>query len=165
MVWWSVLASVLLYAGIRVLLILRAQRGYKDFTHTTVVQYDRICGFLAAAYAAHYVPFFLMKRQLFLHHYLPALYIGILLTAAVYDLLSSRLRPMVRLYVTLAMGAWALYEFSRYAPLTYASRWTNEACGSAIRLKTWDFNCVDFPDSKREYADFEPVVSLSLIHI
>ena len=159
MVWWSVLVSVLLYAGIRVLLILRAQRGYKDFTHTTVVQYDRICGFLAAAYAAHYVPFFLMKRQLFLHHYLPALYIGILLTAAVYDLLSSRLRPMVRLYVTLAMGAWALYEFSRYAPLTYASRWTNEACGSAIRLKTWDFNCVDFPDSKREYADFEPVVS------
>lgn len=158
-VWWSALVSVLLYAAIRLLLVLRAQRGYKDFTHTTVVQYDRVCGFLAAAYAAHYVPFFLMKRQLFLHHYLPALYIGILLTAALYDLASSRLRPMVRLYVTLAVGVWAVYEFSRYAPLTYASRWTNEACGNAIRLKTWDFNCVDFPDSKREYADFEPVVN------
>ena len=29
-------------------------------------------GFFVAAWAFHYLPFFLMNRQLFLHHYLPA---------------------------------------------------------------------------------------------
>lgn len=158
-VWWSVLASVLLYGGFRALLILRAQRGYTDFTHTTLVQYDRICAFLGMAYAVHFVPFFAMKRQLFLHHYLPALYIGILLTAAVYDFVTIRLRPMVRLYLTIGIAVLAMWEFSRYAPLTYASRWTNEKCGNSIRLNTWDFNCVDFPDAKSEYAEFDSVVN------
>ena len=158
-IWWSVLGSVLLYAGVRVLLILRAQRGYNDFTHTTVVKYDRICGFLAVAYVAHYAPFFLMKRQLFIHHYLPALYIGILLTASIFDFGTTRVRPMFRLYAALALATGAGVLFARYSPITYASRWTNMACGDAIWLDSWDFNCVEFPQDIHEYATYDPVVN------
>ena len=158
-VWWSATAAVALYAVARVVLMLRAQRGYSDFTHSTVVQYDRACGFLAAAYALHFFPFFLMKRQLFLHHYLPALYISVLLLAVVFDLGTSRVRPMVRLYAALLLGAIAGLVFWRYAPLSYASRWTNDQCGDAILTRHWDFNCIDFPVDKAEYTTYAHVVN------
>jgi len=34
--------------------------------------------YLLALWAAHYLPFFAMERELFLHHYLPALYFSVL---------------------------------------------------------------------------------------
>ncbi|WFD27379.1 dolichyl-phosphate-mannose--protein mannosyltransferase [Malassezia nana] len=158
-VWWSASVAVLLYAIARLVLVLRAQRGYNDFHHTTVVQYDRACGFLAAAYALHYLPFFLMKRQLFLHHYLPALYISVLLLGVVFDLSTCRVRPTCRLYAALLLGGFAGTVFLRYAPLSYASRWTNERCGDAIIASHWDFNCIDFPDDLSEYATYAHVVN------
>lgn len=158
-VWWTATVAVLVYVAVRVLLVLRAQRGYQDFTRSAVVQYDRVCGFLAMAYALHYVPFFLMKRQLFLHHYLPALYISILLLAAVFDALTMRVRPTFRLYAALGLSVIACLVFSRYAPITYASQWTNTACGDAILLDSWDFNCIDFPEHLRAYKEFESVVN------
>ncbi|KAI6094514.1 glycosyltransferase family 39 protein [Pisolithus sp. B1] len=80
-VWWSSTVSVITYMLIRGLLILRAKRGYRDFENTKLVKYDMLCGFLFTGYALHYLPFFLMSRQLFLHHYFPALYFAILLSS------------------------------------------------------------------------------------
>lgn len=34
-VWWTSTLAVLLYFGVQGLLILRGQRGYKDYTHCT----------------------------------------------------------------------------------------------------------------------------------
>ncbi|PKI84077.1 hypothetical protein MVES_002028 [Malassezia vespertilionis] len=160
MVWWLGTASVLFYATIRVFLLLRAQRGCNDFSHTLVVYYDRVCAFLAIAWALHYLPFWLMKRQLFLHHYLPALYISILLTAAVFDLATNRVRPRMRMQIALGVSLLAAFVFWRYSPLIYASRWTGDGCQNSILVDSWDFNCVDFPDDVREYSEYESVVNL-----
>ena len=43
-------------------------------------------GFFVLAWAAHYLPFFLMGRQLFLHHYLPAHLCLALFTGTMFDL-------------------------------------------------------------------------------
>lgn len=62
------------------------------------------------AWAAHYFPFFLMNRQLFLHHYLPAHLASALVAGAVFNFMitenvnypisvagpSTRLRPLQR---------------------------------------------------------------------
>jgi dolichyl-phosphate-mannose-protein mannosyltransferase len=42
-------------------------------------------GFFFLCWAAHYLPFFLMGRQLFLHHYLPAHLASALVTGAVVE--------------------------------------------------------------------------------
>jgi len=157
--WWTATACVMLYLAVRVLLILRAQRGFQDFTNTTVAQYDRVCGLLFVAWALHYLPFFLMKRQLFLHHYLPALYISILLAAAVFDCVTHRLHPRLRLYAAAVISIAAVLVFLRYSPLVYASRWTGDQCQSSILWRPWDFNCVDFPDNLSEYQTYGSVVN------
>lgn len=158
MVWWATTCAVLLYLGVRALLVLRAQRAYTDFAKSGVRFYDERCGFLAVAWLLHYVPFHLMSRQLFLHHYLPALYCAILLLAAVFDCLTQGLRPRIRVNAALALIVIAFLVFLRYSPLTYALRWTNTGCGKAIARKTWDFNCREFPHDIAKFAEYEPVV-------
>jgi len=151
MIWWSSTLAVGLYALVRGFLILRQKRGYRDFDNTKVVKYDTLCGFLFIGWALHYLPFFLMARQLFLHHYFPALYFAILLYCAVFDLVTSSLRPKVRLQIAAVLVVLAVWNFQHFAPLAYGTEWTRGKCESSRWLKTWDFSCVDFHDEYSQY--------------
>lgn len=87
-----------------------------------------------------------MSRQLFLHHYFPALYFSVLLFATTFDLATAALKPRVRLQavglvVLLTVGTW--WYFS---PLAYGSPWTKSSCNRARWMKHWDFSCGDFHD-------------------
>ncbi|KAJ6615547.1 glycosyltransferase family 39 protein [Mycena sp. CBHHK59/15] len=152
MVWWLSTLAVFAYMTIRGFLILRAKRGYRDFDNTKVVKYDSLCGFLFLGWFLHYFPFYLMGRQLFLHHYFPALYFAILLLSGVFDLLTSTLRPRVRLQIAAVLIILAIWNFAHFSPLAYGSQWTKSKCNSSKWLKTWDFSCNDFHDSYVEYS-------------
>ncbi|SCV70352.1 BQ2448_1746 [Microbotryum intermedium] len=143
-VWYLATFSVLAYFGIRGLLILRWQRGYKDFAHSQVVFYDGVCGFLMLGWFLHFFPFFLMSRQLFLHHYFPALYFSILLSASVFDLATSFLKPKFRLQAVVLFALAAMATYWYFSPLTYAGVWTHEQCIRAQWRPHWDFSCDDF---------------------
>ncbi|SJX66472.1 related to dolichyl-phosphate-mannose-protein mannosyltransferase [Sporisorium reilianum f. sp. reilianum] len=157
-VWWGAFFAILSYLGARGLLMLRAQRGFGDLNDSRVRFYDQTCGFLALGWALHYLPFFLMNRQLFLHHYLPALYFSILVLAVVFDFSTSTLRPRFRLVAGVVVGVVVLAGFVRYTPLTYGGDWTLQACEKARWRKGWDFNCAEFPRDVREFDSFPPSV-------
>lgn len=152
MVWWLSTLSVLSYIAVRGFLILRAKRGYRDFDSTKVVKYDSLCGFLFLGWFLHYFPFFIMGRQLFLHHYFPSLYFAILLLSGVFDLVTSTLRPRVRLQIAGVLIILAVWNFTHFSPLAYGNQWTKSKCNSSKWLKTWDFSCNDFPDTYAEYS-------------
>ncbi|KAJ7591079.1 glycosyltransferase family 39 protein [Mycena floridula] len=152
MVWWLSTLSVVAYIAVRGFLILRSKRGYRDFDNSKVVKYDSLCGFLFMGWCLHYLPFFLMARQLFLHHYFPALYFAILLLCGVFDLLTSNFRPRVRLQVAAVLMIIAIWNFSHFSPLAYGGVWTKTKCHNAKWLKTWDFSCNDFLDDYSQYA-------------
>ncbi|GAA6010077.1 hypothetical protein JCM10207_007548 [Rhodosporidiobolus poonsookiae] len=151
-VWALSTLSVVAYVAVRALLILRAQRGYKDFAHSQVVFYDRVGTFLAAGWFLHYFPFFLMGRQLFLHHYFPALYFALLLTAMAFDLATTALRPRLRLQVATVLVVVAVFAWWRLSPLAYGGVWTRGQCESMKKWgKNWDFSCSDFHVDKSDY--------------
>ncbi|KAL0948909.1 hypothetical protein HGRIS_009018 [Hohenbuehelia grisea] len=150
-VWYLSTLSLVIYVAVRAFLILRAKRGYRDFENTKVVKYDSLCGFLFVGWALHYFPFFLMSRQLFLHHYFPALYFAILLSCGVFDLLTSTLRPKLRLQIAAVLIIVAIWNFSYLSPLAYGNPWTRAKCESAKWLKTWDFGCGDFLEDYSQY--------------
>lgn len=157
-VWWGAFVSVLAYLGARGLLMLRAQRGYGDLKDSRVRFYDQTCGFLALGWGLHYLPFFFMHRQLFLHHYLPALYFSLLILAVVWDFSTSTLRPRFRLVASVVVTVVVLAGFVRYTPLTYGSDWTLQACEKARWRKGWDFNCAEFPRDISAFQRYPPSV-------
>jgi dolichyl-phosphate-mannose-protein mannosyltransferase len=157
-IWWGSLCAIMVYCGARALLMLRAKRGCKDFQDSAIVYYDQTCGFLVLGWAMHFLPFFAMHRQLFLHHYLPALYFSILLLAVLFDVLTSGLKPKFRFIAAMVMISIAFASYTTYAPITYATPWTKQSCERARLLKSWDLNCKDFPDSIQSYKGFGPGV-------
>lgn len=105
--------------------------------------YDESAGFFLVGWLFHFGPFFLMGRQLFLHHYMPALYFSILLFAVGFDLFTIRLMSRKRLMVA---GLWILsviYVYRCFIPITYAEPWTQSLCEKAKWRSTWDFNCAE----------------------
>ena len=67
----------------------------KDKTDDALVtlllaQWDRSLGFLFVAWLFNYIPFFLMGRMLFLHHYLPAYILTVILTTTLFDFLGRQ---------------------------------------------------------------------------
>ena len=114
------------------------------------------------AWAGHYLPFFLMHRQLFIHHYLPAHACSVLVLGGVLDFVTSRsidlplspagpalqpeqLRPtMRRRYTQLAQPvafivALSLVAMFHYlAPFTYGNVGLERAQVQARRmLSSW----------------------------
>jgi dolichyl-phosphate-mannose-protein mannosyltransferase len=163
-VWWGSSLAIGVYLAFRTLLVLRAQRGYRDFQQRELTScllqtdisakiafYDEVCAFLVMGWGLHYLPFFLMQRQLFLHHYLPALWFAIMLFCTVFDYATSSIRPRMRFQLALVVVIVALWSYNYFAPLAYAGPWTKAKCNSAKWIKSWDFSCADFHDNVAQY--------------
>ncbi|KAG0190619.1 hypothetical protein DFQ28_001789 [Apophysomyces sp. BC1034] len=161
LIYWASTVAVFNYMILWGFFKLREQRGYVDhysgtfcgLSHTKIHEanvswlvgrrtlFENSAGFFMSGWAFHYLPFYLMGRQLFLHHYLPALYFAVLVFAVGFDLALTRLSLKTKFVVTLAVCAAIVCTFSVYAPITYGEDWTREMCENAQWLSTWDFNC------------------------
>ncbi|WVR06165.1 hypothetical protein IAU60_003195 [Kwoniella sp. DSM 27419] len=158
-IWWSSSLAIAAYLGLRALLVIRAKRGYRDLSKPKIAFYDEVCSSLVIAWALHYLPFFLMQRQLFLHHYLPALYFAVLLFCAVFDYVTSSIRPRTRVQVAAVILIVAIWSWSHWSPLAYAGEWTKGKCEKGKWLSSWDFSCNDFHDNLGMYSAVPAVPS------
>ncbi|KAG0246102.1 hypothetical protein BGX31_004523 [Mortierella sp. GBA43] len=150
--WYLSTGAVLLYVIVRALLFLRDKRGYQDNVADFREHYVLSGGFFFMAWGLHYLPFFLMGRQLFLHHYLPALYFAILLFSVTFDVAIRFVPSRVRILALLITVSIAVFVFRTRAPLTYGLEWTREECESSKMLKTWDYDCNQYPQTYSQYA-------------
>lgn len=98
------------------------------------------------AWAMHYAPFFIMERQLFLHHYLPALYFSILCLSCLFDAFLRKITrsQSVEFGIIGIVCAAAVYVFYLYSPLTYGWGINKGVCESLKLRSGWDWDCQRF---------------------
>lgn len=153
LVWSLATGGILAYFALKALSVLRWQRGFTDYQQVPRLwTYDLRIGTYVLGWAFHYLPFFLMERQLFLHHYFPALYFSVLAFSQLLDF-SVHLVPrkLVSLAaVLLVLGSIAV--FYQYSSLAYGLNWTKESCEATKVVGTWDFDCNQYPDTYAEYT-------------
>ncbi|KAK9468350.1 Dolichyl-phosphate-mannose-protein mannosyltransferase-domain-containing protein [Lipomyces arxii] len=147
--WWASFGVVLLYVAFKFGLTLRWQRGYKDYSDASVRWFNDKVGTNVLGWALHYFPFFLMERQLFLHHYLPALYFAILGAVVAWDFATRKVlrNKYVIAVATGLVAAAAVYVFVLLSPLIYAEAWTKTQCEDSKLMANWDFDCNTFGES------------------
>ena len=158
--WWTCVIGISLYTGIMLADLIARRRDVEPLTereYSVDVSLDRVLtlvsavrhrlvnstGFFVLFWAVHYFPFFLMSRQLFIHHYLPshvfsAMIAGSVLSFALSETVNypisiwgPRLRtPKTPTYADLGMrgpiavGVFSLVMFIMFvymAPLTYGT--------------------------------------------
>ncbi|KAK2817677.1 hypothetical protein FQN49_007969, partial [Arthroderma sp. PD_2] len=160
-IWWTSTAAIAIWVVFKGLAILRWQRGFKDYSCVNVKRFDYEIGQTLLGWALHYFPFYLMARQLFLHHYLPALYFAILALCQIFDFGANRFtKPSVFgklflvAFLTLSVAAFALLS-----PLAYGNIWTQDMCRKTKLLTTWDFDCNLFHTDLSQYSTPEVIGS------
>jgi dolichyl-phosphate-mannose-protein mannosyltransferase len=158
--WWTCIVALSIFVGIIGADLLARRRGIDPITDRkylkslvfgsvpycpNVAVRNRLwnsAGFFVIVWAVHYVPFFIMNRQLFIHHYLPSHLASALVAGAVLSFVFSdtinypvsiwgpKTRSRPSQYSDLGMkgpitvGVFALILFSMYvymAPLTYGT--------------------------------------------
>eukprot|EP00052_Salpingoeca_macrocollata_P022071 m.190617 g.190617 ORF g.190617 m.190617 type:complete len:542 (+) comp21705_c0_seq6:734-2359(+) len=147
--WWLALGCAGLYVLFEVFYLLRRQRQvydvplaeYDSFTHATRL--------LCSGWLLHYLPFFVMGRQLFLHHYEPALVFSYMLAAVQIEHVFVQCFGSPRAFrvVCAVVIAAAAASFAYFAPFTYALPLGTDQILARKWLSTWTFQ-----------HNFEPVL-------
>jgi dolichyl-phosphate-mannose-protein mannosyltransferase len=150
-VWYSSTAAILIYVIFKGISVIRWQRNCNDYRNSTFKRFDYEIGSSVLGWFFHYFPFYLMARQLFLHHYFPALYFAILTLAQEFDFITHRIsslglpsRPVIGKALAGIFLALTIFTFTIYSPLVYGNPWTKDACKQVKLLKSWDFDCNTF---------------------
>ncbi|XP_046370265.2 protein O-mannosyl-transferase 1-like [Haliotis rufescens] len=144
-VWWCASLSVATYTALLVFYILRRQRNIYDITDAEWDNFVFQGELLVGGYLLYYVPFFLLDRTLFLHHYLPAIVFKILVLAAIIDHLHNifhrnRIISSVVTYTAVALFTCAVYSFYLLTPFTYGNQpLSEEEIQHLTWQESWDF--------------------------
>ncbi|KAI7866959.1 Dolichyl-phosphate-mannose-protein mannosyltransferase-domain-containing protein [Spinellus fusiger] len=141
MVYWASTVAVFTFGFLVFFFRVQTQLGRPERFPVQRPFYEQSAGFYSMGWVFHYVPFYFMKRQLFLHHYLPALYFAILVLAVGVDLVFLRLSHARQWMVTTVLAFIIVYSFWVFSPLSYGTPWTREECWEATWVPTWEFGC------------------------
>ncbi|KAI9376247.1 MIR motif-containing protein [Aspergillus egyptiacus] len=158
-VWWLSTAAIVVYVIFKGIAVLRWQRSCSDYRNATFKRFDYEVGTAVLGWCFHYFPFYLMARQLFLHHYFPALYFAVLTLSQEFDFITSRIkslglpsRPVIGKALTGVFLGLTIFTFTLYSPLVYGNPWTKDACKAVKLLNTWDFDCNTFYTDLSQYV-------------
>ncbi|KAL8383568.1 hypothetical protein RB595_010660 [Gaeumannomyces hyphopodioides] len=158
-VWYTSTLAVVIYVFFKAIAVLRWQRSCNDYANVTFKRFDYEIGSSVLGWALHYFPFYLMQRQLFLHHYFPALYFAVIAWCQVMDFTLTRFKgiglrenPMVGKAIAVGFLSVSIVAFMLFQPLAYGNAWTKSECSRVKLLKGWDWDCNNFLDSYDAYA-------------
>ncbi|OMJ21721.1 Dolichyl-phosphate-mannose-protein mannosyltransferase 1 [Smittium culicis] len=151
-IWWLSFASIVTFVLVQFVFVLRDKRGYGDQLLGVRTQYFNSVGFFFVGWSLHFFPFFLMKRQLFLHHYLPGLWFAIIALASTVDLFTRKIGSKFRTVIICCLVFYSIHMYFVYSPLGYGSSWTKQSCEKSKIFKSWDFSCHLYPDDKYTIA-------------
>ncbi|KAI0034479.1 glycosyltransferase family 39 protein [Vararia minispora EC-137] len=157
--WWTCVIAVSVYIGIMGADMIGRRRNVKAIPHSVRKRLWNSAGFFLLVWFIHYAPFFLMSRQLFLHHYLPSHLASTLVAGAVLHFLISdtvntpisakgHFTPLRhRNYAEIGyrgpiiLGIWVvmlLIAFVYISPLTYGTPGlTGDEVNARRLLNTW----------------------------
>lgn len=144
LVYWASTVAVLTFLFMYSLFQLRDKRGCRDSFGGLRAFYEASAGFFVVGWSLHYVPFILMKRQLFSHHYMPALYFAVLTLGVGIDLILRQFYRALRVFFFLTAAGCIVYTYWVYSPLAYGEKWTMAECENATLLKSWSLNCARY---------------------
>lgn len=143
LIWMGVTFSVFLYSLYIVITFLKSQRYSKmkrRLTSPLTLGTKQAIAF--SAWFFHYIPFFFMGRQLYLHHYLTAYYFGIfLMTILIRTVLSKYFSVLWTRAILGVLSAITITIFAEFSPLTYGLPMSFERCERLRWFSSWDFDC------------------------
>ncbi|KAJ2779892.1 Protein O-mannosyltransferase 2 [Coemansia javaensis] len=145
-VWWASSLAVALGAAQLLYYLVRRQRGLRDFACPALLErHFYVSGILLGGWALHYLPFFLMGRVTYLHHYFPALYFAAMYLAYAVEWNTAQraagaagpAAPRTKAALA-ALGLAAVANFAYFAPFTFGFDYPAAELASRKWVSSWN---------------------------
>ncbi|KAK9455982.1 Dolichyl-phosphate-mannose-protein mannosyltransferase-domain-containing protein [Dipodascopsis uninucleata] len=134
---WGSTASIALFFIISFVYLCRYQRTYEDFTSTEFSHYIYSGMYPALGWILHYVPFVLMARVTYVHHYLPALYFAILTLGFLFDFATARIPSIARYFLYIIAYSSIIGVFWLFSPISFGMTGDHRDYAYLNWLNTW----------------------------
>ena len=126
-IWWLNLGLLAIFPIIAGKKAFQSQRMKIPSTNCDVLTHLTACSYLFCAWAIHYLPFFLMYRVLYIHHYYPAFYFSSLLSGILLDLtikssiaeFPHQIKPMFQMSFFIGLFSAMSYSYIYFSPVVY----------------------------------------------
>ncbi|KAJ2076844.1 Protein O-mannosyltransferase 2 [Coemansia sp. RSA 988] len=139
LLWWASTACCILYPLQMLFWLLCQRRQNSAWLPGELRQFWDSSKLLWGGWALHYLPFFLMGRVTYLHHYLPALYFALLLLAFEIQCFTSWYLPRRAIWFVAASASIAAgYVFILFSPLTFGWERPAKELAHLAWLPTWN---------------------------
>lgn len=103
-------------------------------------------GFILLSWAMHYLPFFTMRRVLYLHHYLPSLTMSLMIVGFMWDYVFKRLERKfgrnIQIYNSIVLSLISfsiIWSFWRLSPIIYGTSIPTETLNARKWFESWDW--------------------------
>ncbi|KAG0689390.1 hypothetical protein C6P40_005124 [Pichia californica] len=146
-VWWPASFMFIGYGIYLAILLFKYQLGFTLSIDENTFTFNYNTVIFLLGWFLHLFPFFLMERQLFIHHYFPALYFAVLALGHLFQLITSifKKKKVIVYFIFGLMFTASLFCYYQRLPLTDGSDWTIEKCEATKWFSTWDYDCNNFP--------------------
>ncbi|SCU90952.1 LADA_0F07272g1_1 [Lachancea dasiensis] len=140
---WLSTAAVLAFMLSVVVLVLRWQRQYSDLSSAHDFNLFMMGGFYPLlGWGLHYVPFVIMSRVTYVHHYLPALYFALLILSYLFEaglqgLSKTKTGRITRATIYVVYSSVVIYGFYYFAPISFGMEGPSSNYAYLNWLKTW----------------------------
>lgn len=125
-VYWGSTASLGVLGLIVAWYLVRWQRGYDELTQADIdhIKYAGI--YPVIGWVFHYIPFVIMARVTYVHHYYPALYFAILAAGFCVNWTTRRLSSTVRWAVYSILYLAIIGLFVLFSPIVFGMQGSNQ---------------------------------------
>lgn len=140
---WPSTAGVLIFMLVIVILLLRWQRQYTDLQDAKDLNLFLMGGvYPLLGWGLHFLPFVIMSRVTYVHHYLPALYFALLVLAYLFEAsmqkwTSSKKGSLLRLVIYTLYMTIVVYGFYYFSPISFGMEGPSSNYKYMKWLSTW----------------------------
>lgn len=134
---WGTTFSLFVFGIMTLVYLIRWQRQIPDFSDAQIEKY-MVSGIIPAlGWFFHYLPFIIMGRVKYVHHYLPAFYFATLVFGFVVDHFTSRAPASVKWGVNILFISAVTGMFVLFSPISFGMEGEPGAYSYLNWLKGW----------------------------
>jgi len=153
-IWWGNIVSTDIFLLLLIVHFVKVKRG-SIFSQRQLMLQRRVinsCGWLYIGWLLHYVPFWLIGRVIYYHHYFPAVLFSSMLSGVILDYLIESLHSTLSMSKSMSKLSYCflfvlviytiIYSFYLFAPLTYGFKRPKKGNSSMHHLSwipSWEF--------------------------
>ncbi|EHN02225.1 Pmt6p [Saccharomyces cerevisiae x Saccharomyces kudriavzevii VIN7] len=135
---WASTASLIIFPFIILSLLYRWRRQKLHLSEDQIWRVAIQGVFPFISWMSHYLPFVMMGRVTYVHHYVPALYFAILVFGFVVDFALSRVHWIIKYPAYLSLFGSCIYIYNLFAPICQGMNGDKAEYLPLEWLSTWD---------------------------